>query len=235
MRAQLAEAIPVPGTGLKLPLDLHKIASRCSNAYFAPKRFAAVQLAFDGTRCRVLVFRTPMQFKPVCISCGADASTACDSLYRLWICRRLLLHVPTLSIFQSDTGRLVCAPRHQSFPTIEHCAKTPRLARATSQGNGVQRSNVGAPRHHARRAAARGRGRRVHHRAQVSDHQSGTIHNSNPGVNSARPKRFTFASSLLNPKMPFACPKRLGCTSTISNNLCQVGAVSIDAKLNCEV
>lgn len=62
--AQLAEAIPVAGTGLKLPLDLHRIASRCSNAYFAPRRFAAVQLAFDQPRCRVLVFRAPMPFEP---------------------------------------------------------------------------------------------------------------------------------------------------------------------------
>jgi hypothetical protein len=54
----LAEAIPVAGSGLKLPLDLHLIGSRCSNAYYAPRRFAAVQLAFDAPRCRVLVFHT---------------------------------------------------------------------------------------------------------------------------------------------------------------------------------
>ena len=54
----LAEAVPVPGSGLKLPLDLHQIGSRCSNSYYAPRRFAAVQLAFDSPRCRVLVFRT---------------------------------------------------------------------------------------------------------------------------------------------------------------------------------
>jgi hypothetical protein len=54
----LAEAIPVAGSGLKLPLNLHAIGARCSNAYFAPRRFAAVQLAFDSPRCRVLIFRT---------------------------------------------------------------------------------------------------------------------------------------------------------------------------------
>ena len=54
----LAEAIPAPGSGLKLPLDLHHIASHCSNAFYAPRRFAAVQLAFDCPRCRVLVFHT---------------------------------------------------------------------------------------------------------------------------------------------------------------------------------
>tara|TARA_B110001454_G_scaffold208808_1_gene221685 strand:+ start:566 stop:859 length:294 start_codon:yes stop_codon:yes gene_type:complete len=59
LRAQLAEAIPVPGSGIKLPLDLHAIASRCSNSYYAPRRFAAVQLAFDAPRCRVLIFRAP--------------------------------------------------------------------------------------------------------------------------------------------------------------------------------
>ncbi|MBN37124.1 MAG: hypothetical protein CMI29_01525 [Opitutae bacterium] len=56
--AQLAEAIPVPWSGNTLPLNLHAIAARCTNAYFAPKRFAAVQLAFNNSRCRVLVFHT---------------------------------------------------------------------------------------------------------------------------------------------------------------------------------
>ena len=55
--AQLAEAVPVPGSGLALPLDLHSIAARCTNAYYAPRRFAAVQLAFNNQRCRVLIFR----------------------------------------------------------------------------------------------------------------------------------------------------------------------------------
>lgn len=56
--AQLAEAIPVPGGGVTLPLDLQTIAARCTNAYYAPKRFAAVQLAFSNPRCRVLIFHT---------------------------------------------------------------------------------------------------------------------------------------------------------------------------------
>jgi hypothetical protein len=55
----LAEAVPVPGSGVTLPLDLHAIGSRCTNAYFAPRRFAAVQLAFSNPRCRVLIFREP--------------------------------------------------------------------------------------------------------------------------------------------------------------------------------
>lgn len=53
----LAEAIPVPGSGITLPLDLHFIAARCKNAFYAPKKFSAVQLAYKEPRCRVLVFR----------------------------------------------------------------------------------------------------------------------------------------------------------------------------------
>jgi TATA-box binding protein (TBP) (component of TFIID and TFIIIB) len=54
----LAEAVPVHGSGTTLPLDLLAIGSRCTNAYYAPKRFAAVQLAFSNPRCRVLIFHT---------------------------------------------------------------------------------------------------------------------------------------------------------------------------------
>ena len=54
----LAEAIPVEGSGIKLPLDLRVIASKCKNAYYAPKKFSAVQLAYSEPRCRVLVFHT---------------------------------------------------------------------------------------------------------------------------------------------------------------------------------
>lgn len=56
----LAEAVPMPGSGLTpgQPLDLAKIAAKCNGAYFAPKRFAAVQLAYTNPRCRILVFHT---------------------------------------------------------------------------------------------------------------------------------------------------------------------------------
>ena len=54
----LAEAVPLPGSETSLPLDLRRIACRCKNAYFAPRRFAAVQLAYSGPRSRVLVFHT---------------------------------------------------------------------------------------------------------------------------------------------------------------------------------
>jgi len=52
----LAEAIPVKGSGLTLPLDLFKIASRCNGAYFASKRFAAVQV----------LLHAPMLCRSVC-------------------------------------------------------------------------------------------------------------------------------------------------------------------------
>ena len=53
----LADALPLDGSSL--PFDLRHIAVRCKNAvYFAPRRFTAVQLAFDEPRSRVLLFRT---------------------------------------------------------------------------------------------------------------------------------------------------------------------------------
>ena len=60
----LAEVIPVPGSGIALPLDLHFIAARCKNAFYAPKKFAAVQLAYKEPRCRILVFRAPPDASP---------------------------------------------------------------------------------------------------------------------------------------------------------------------------
>ena len=63
----LAEAVPMPGSGVTLPLDLHAIASRCTNAYYAPRRFAAVQFAFNSPRCRVLIFHTG---RPVGTGCA---------------------------------------------------------------------------------------------------------------------------------------------------------------------
>lgn len=55
----LCEALPDRSSrgGGKLPLDLQWIASKCVNSYYAPHRFAAVQLAFSTPRCRVLIFR----------------------------------------------------------------------------------------------------------------------------------------------------------------------------------
>jgi hypothetical protein len=52
----LADALPLDGS--PLPFSLKKIAARCGGAiYFAPRRFTAVQIAFDEPRSRVLLFR----------------------------------------------------------------------------------------------------------------------------------------------------------------------------------
>ena len=48
----------MPGSGVTLPLNLTQIASRCTGSFYAPRRFAAVQLAYHNPRCRVLIFRT---------------------------------------------------------------------------------------------------------------------------------------------------------------------------------
>jgi len=90
----LADAIPLDGSSL--PFDLKKIAVRCRGAvYFAPRRFTAVQLAFDEPRSRVLLFRTrpcfhsACSFPPffdfrtcvlcVCSDTGRVVGTGCDS------------------------------------------------------------------------------------------------------------------------------------------------------------
>ena len=53
----LADALPLDGSSL--PFDLKKISTACKSAvYFAPRRFTAVQLAFDEPRSRVLLFHT---------------------------------------------------------------------------------------------------------------------------------------------------------------------------------
>ena len=63
----LADALPLDGSGL--PFDLKRIAARCKTAvYFAPRRFTAVQLAFDEPRSRVLLFHT-----------GRVVGTGCNS------------------------------------------------------------------------------------------------------------------------------------------------------------
>ena len=41
-RSQLAEALPMAGSGLTLPLNLSMIASCCKGSFYAPRRFAAV-------------------------------------------------------------------------------------------------------------------------------------------------------------------------------------------------
>jgi hypothetical protein len=66
----LAEAFPLDGT--VLPFDLRYIASKCKCAiYFAPRRFTAVQIAFDEPRSRILLFHT-----------GRVVGTGARALYR---------------------------------------------------------------------------------------------------------------------------------------------------------
>ena len=71
----LAEAVPAPGSGVTLPLDVRTIASRCRGAFYAPSRFAAVQLAFSQPRSRILIFRTPRAVLPS--PCAAAHPTVC--------------------------------------------------------------------------------------------------------------------------------------------------------------
>jgi len=54
----LAHVAPMPNSGCTLPLSLDHIAKHCPGAYFSPKKFAAVQLAFRTPRCRILIFHT---------------------------------------------------------------------------------------------------------------------------------------------------------------------------------
>ena len=78
-RPQLAEALPMKGSGISLPLDLASIAARCKGRttrlvallLYVARRFThaflhhadmllcptQVQLAYSNPRCRVLVFR----------------------------------------------------------------------------------------------------------------------------------------------------------------------------------
>ena len=90
MPAPLCEALPSPACkgGGKLPLNLHCIASQCSNSFFAPRRFAAIQLAFSTPRSRVLSFRAPpnplrsasASYPPRLVAdTGRIVGTGCDS------------------------------------------------------------------------------------------------------------------------------------------------------------
>lgn len=82
----LATVIPSPGTSTRVPLDLTHIATRCTGAYFAPRRFAAVQLA-KIPRARVLVFSG--QDRPVHLV-AIGASGVVSSLLALMQARKQL-------------------------------------------------------------------------------------------------------------------------------------------------
>ena len=90
----------MPGSGVTLPLDLHAIAARCTNAYYAPRRFAAVQFAFNNPRSRVLIFR-----KPQAISNHAHTHPWIPALHPHKAA--MVQPCPHDPLLLADTGRLV--------------------------------------------------------------------------------------------------------------------------------
>ena len=95
---RLAEAVPVPGSGLTLPLDLHAIGARCTNAYYAPKRFAAVQLAFSNPRCRVLVFHTGRLVGTGCSGPMAARMAILKAARQLAVEAKVYVHIRKFSV-----------------------------------------------------------------------------------------------------------------------------------------
>ncbi len=116
---QLAEAIPVAGSGLKLPLDLHTIGARCSNAYYAPRRFAAVQLAFDAPRCRVLVFRALHKLEPFRTHAHTDARASQHARHNAF---KTNLHLPTCA---SQLSAQIPAGLSELVRLPSHCCTCP--------------------------------------------------------------------------------------------------------------
>ena len=74
----LVRVEPIPGSDTCLPLPLERIARRCVGAFFSPRRFAAVQLAFRSPRCRILIFHTG---KLVGTGCGSITEARLAILY----------------------------------------------------------------------------------------------------------------------------------------------------------
>ena len=97
----LAEALPMKGSNLKLPLDLGKIAERCSSAYYAPKRFAAVQLAYSEPRCRVLIFHTGRLVGTGCQGAAAARLAIAKAQRQLAVEADVHLHVRNFAIINT--------------------------------------------------------------------------------------------------------------------------------------
>ena len=132
---QLAEAVPVPGSGLKLPLDLHAIGARCSNAYFAPRRFAAVQLAFDSPRCRVLVFHTGRLVGTGCAGPMAARLSIMRAVRQLAVEADVHLHVRNFQVINqvgasSIDARLDCDAFASTHSSTSHFDRARWLLRA---------------------------------------------------------------------------------------------------------
>jgi hypothetical protein len=105
----LADALPLDGSSL--PLDLKKIAVRCKGAvYFAPRRFTAVQLAFDEPRSRVLLFRTHALSPSHCLLLLIGFHLVCADTGRVVGTGMLL-----------DALLLLCCRKSDSEPTFAHC------------------------------------------------------------------------------------------------------------------
>lgn len=100
----------MPGSGLTLPLDLHTIASRCTNAYYAPKRFAAVQLAFNNSRSRVLVFHTGRLVGTGCAGPMQARMAILKAARQLAVEAKVLLHIRKFSVI--NQARLCNSNRH---------------------------------------------------------------------------------------------------------------------------
>lgn len=151
-----AEAVPVPGSGGKLPLDLHHIGARCSNAYFAPRRFSAVQLAFDWPRCRVLVFRAPNAYRNPSNAHAFQPRTRLPTR-----ANRLPAQIPAVS---SELVRF-----------FSPCKRTPHTKSLNFSGmcRRVRGPDGGATVHHARGAPAGRRSRHPFTRTQLSSGEPG--------------------------------------------------------------
>ena len=52
----LCDLVPIGNT--KLPLDLYHITKTCDGTFYAPSKFAAVQLGIDDPKSRILIFHT---------------------------------------------------------------------------------------------------------------------------------------------------------------------------------
>lgn len=150
----LAEAVPIDGSSL--PFDLKAIAVKCRSAvYFAPRRFTAIQLAFDSPRSRVLLFRKLYQPIPNPNPTSRCIETPCtdNSLH--------FAFDPCLQTLAEWWGRV------STLPLRRRCWRIP--ADACSHGN---RHRLRQPlrrqaRRHPRRQDHRQRGRGAHRNSQV--------------------------------------------------------------------
>lgn len=119
----LAEAVPTAGG--TLPLDLHLIGARCSNAYYAPRRFAAVQLAFDAPRSRVLVFHTGRLVGTGCSGPAAARLSIMRAARQLAVEAGIHLHIRSFSVINqvgaaSIHARLDCDAFASTHSSTSH-------------------------------------------------------------------------------------------------------------------